>query len=122
MREVIEGLLEIAEMAMPDTFFQTDSRIIAAQRLLETPSVKENSVSKIRGHNPRRYPSPVGSFVVCAVLVERVDGWCVYAAILPDHGNGWYDLDWVAKHGNKVQYSEADSHFPINPGRETYVW
>jgi len=32
--EVVKGLMEIAETAMPDTYFQTDSRVEAARKLL----------------------------------------------------------------------------------------
>lgn len=32
---VIKGLLEIAECAMPDTFYNEDSRVIRAKRLLK---------------------------------------------------------------------------------------
>lgn len=31
MLEALGGLMEIAEMAMPDTYFRTDSRVIAAR-------------------------------------------------------------------------------------------
>ncbi len=32
---IIRGLLRIAEAAMPDTYFQTDSRVKAAQKYLK---------------------------------------------------------------------------------------
>ena len=35
VEKVIAGLLEIAEMAMPDTYFATDSRVKAAKALLK---------------------------------------------------------------------------------------
>ncbi len=31
----LEGMLEIAEIAMPDTYFATDSRVLAAQRWID---------------------------------------------------------------------------------------
>lgn len=34
-RDVIQGLMEIAEIAMPDTFFQSDSRTTAAREWLK---------------------------------------------------------------------------------------
>jgi len=37
-RKVIEGLLEIAELAMPDTYYATDRRVRRAKRHLKTLS------------------------------------------------------------------------------------
>lgn len=34
-KSVIRGLMEIAELAMPSTYFQTDSRVVAARQWLE---------------------------------------------------------------------------------------
>lgn len=34
LRDAVKGLMEIAEQAMPDTFFQTDSRVNAARAAL----------------------------------------------------------------------------------------
>lgn len=34
LRDALKGLMEIAEQAMPDTFFQTDSRVNAARNAL----------------------------------------------------------------------------------------
>ena len=34
LRNAVEGLMEIAETAMPDTYFQTDSRVNAARNAL----------------------------------------------------------------------------------------
>lgn len=36
--EALKGALEIAEMAMPDSFFQTDRRVKAAQEAIEAAS------------------------------------------------------------------------------------
>ncbi len=35
IKRVVKGLLAIAEIAMPDTYFATDSRVRAAQKLLK---------------------------------------------------------------------------------------
>lgn len=34
MYEALKGMMEIAEMAMPDTYFQTDSRVNATRQAL----------------------------------------------------------------------------------------
>ena len=39
-KDVIEGLMEIAEMAMPDSYFAEDSRVNAARRWLEDVALK----------------------------------------------------------------------------------
>ena len=41
LEEVVSGLLEIAEMAMPSSYFQTDSRVLSAQAALAQPGVGE---------------------------------------------------------------------------------
>lgn len=40
LREAIQGLIEIARIAMPDTYFQSDSRLVAARAALR-PTLKE---------------------------------------------------------------------------------
>lgn len=35
MLEALRGLLEIAKLAMPDTYLKTDSRVLAAQAAIE---------------------------------------------------------------------------------------
>ena len=34
LQQAIRGLMEIAEIAMPDSYFQTDSRVVAARKAL----------------------------------------------------------------------------------------
>lgn len=46
MRQLAQGLLEIAEMAMPDTIFQTDRRCQLARRVLSTMKSKQKRASK----------------------------------------------------------------------------
>lgn len=41
--KVIIGLLEIARLAMPDTYYQTDSRINAARKYMGKKFPKETS-------------------------------------------------------------------------------
>ena len=76
-------------------------------------------MSKILNSNRRAYPSPLGPMVVTAVLVERVEGLCVYCAIVRDeYPSSWTQIEenaWVHLHGNKVPYGEAKSHFPGIP-------
>ncbi len=35
LAEALEGMIEIAELAMPDTFFQTDTRVNATRQALD---------------------------------------------------------------------------------------
>lgn len=38
IQKALEGMLHIAEMAMPDSYFQSDSRVKRAQKLLKKVS------------------------------------------------------------------------------------
>ena len=44
VQKVVRGLLKIARLAMPDTYFETDSRVRRAQRLMIKLKRKEGRV------------------------------------------------------------------------------
>lgn len=46
VRRALRGLLKIAEMAMPDTFFATDSRVRAAKKLLKKLASDPSEIAK----------------------------------------------------------------------------
>ena len=46
-KRLAEGLLEIAEEAMPITFFQTDSRVELARAVLDAPGTSETAAVKL---------------------------------------------------------------------------
>ena len=51
VKRLAEGLLKLAELAMPDTYFRTDSRCVLARKVL-----KELETTKvIRGPKARRH-------------------------------------------------------------------
>lgn len=84
-------------------------------------------MSTILHYNARAYPSPTGNglAILLAVVVRRVEGIIVYAAIVPDNSVVDPDYsqvkDWVARNGNKLSFQEAQSHFPIGLDARTYI-
>jgi hypothetical protein len=76
----------------------------------------------IVNYNTFCYPTHPSSNLMCvmAVLVKRIDGYRVYAAIVPSGPDMKIHSDWIAGWGTKLRYSEAVQHFP-SLKKEEYV-
>lgn len=76
---------------------------------------------QLLAHNVRARPSPFPHSLVAVLVARNQGGVCAYEAILPDRGDGRYDLDWVMRFGAKLSPEEAATHFS-DLRRDTYVW
>lgn len=73
-------------------------------------------MGKILNVNERSYPNqndPWNGIAIVVVLVEGdIGDYAAYA------GHGY--PDWVAQHGDKISFEEAQVHFPIGLVKEKY--
>jgi hypothetical protein len=102
--------------AMHVIFNSPDDWTIGQVREKLKEIAKEKSMQYVN-HSARRYPSPIGEYVILAVLVlDYAKKYRCYAGIVPDvsYDDPSYSefTGWIMANGLKISFSEAIQHFP----------